>query len=84
MSATPSPLDFLRVCLERRVKVQIVDSRELIGVMEGYDEHCNLLMSGITETLTVGDPTSGPLRHTRSIALLFIRGDRVITVSPLS
>jgi hypothetical protein len=38
----------------------------------------------ITETLTTGGPGSVPMQHTRSIALLFVRGDRVITVSPLS
>jgi U6 snRNA-associated Sm-like protein LSm3 len=79
----PKPQDFLRVCLERKVKVQILGKRELVGTMQGYDEHCNLLLSEIVETLTVVDAEGRQVKHARSLDLLFVRGDRVITVSPL-
>jgi U6 snRNA-associated Sm-like protein LSm3 len=83
MTATPTPLDFLRLCVARRVKVQVLDDRELVGIMDGFDEHCNLLLSEITETLTLDRFGPEPVSHARSIALLFVRGDQVITVSPL-
>jgi U6 snRNA-associated Sm-like protein LSm3 len=84
MSVTATPLDFLRLCLTRKVKVQVMDDRELVGTMEGFDEHCNLLLNEITETLTVDRFGPQQMTHTRSIALLFIRGDQVITVSPVA
>jgi U6 snRNA-associated Sm-like protein LSm3 len=80
---TPKPRDFLRVCLERKVKVQIIGQRELVGTMQGFDEHTNLVLSDISETVTVTDAEGKPEKHTRSLDMLFIRGARVITVSPL-
>ena len=85
MSATekPMPQDFLRLCLERRVKVQVADNRELIGVLHGYDEHCNIVVGEANETFLVETEKGDVLRQTRVMDLLFVRGDRVITISPV-
>ena len=77
------PQDFLRLCMERRVKVQVFENRELVGVLHAYDEHCNIILNEVTETLTVPGQDGIPMKHTRNLDLLFIRGDRVITISPL-
>jgi small nuclear ribonucleoprotein (snRNP)-like protein len=77
---TPKPRDFLGVCRERKVKVNILGNRELFGMMQGFDEHSNLVLSEITETLTVTDTER---KHTRSLRVLFVRGDRMITVFAL-
>lgn len=80
----PMPLDYLRLCLERRVKVQIYEGgRELVGILQAYDEHCNIVLSEVFETYYVQDEKGSPLRTNRHIDLLFIRGERVSTVSPV-
>jgi small nuclear ribonucleoprotein (snRNP)-like protein len=78
----PTPWDFLRLLIERKVKVQILEDREIVGVMQGYDEHSNLVLSNLVETLLIRGADGQVARHSRSLDLLFIRGDRVITVSP--
>lgn len=79
----PMPLDFLRLCLERRVKVQIYEGgRELVGILQGYDEHCNIVLSEAFETYYVQDEKGAPLRTNRHIDLLFVRGERIVTISP--
>lgn len=85
MSATekPMPQDFLRLCLERRVKIQVADNRELVGVLHGYDEHCNIVVGDVNETFLVETEKGDVLRQTRVMDLLFVRGDRVITISPV-
>jgi U6 snRNA-associated Sm-like protein LSm3 len=82
MTESPKPQDFLRVLINRRIRVQLLGHREMLGLMHGYDEHCNLLLSDVQDTVTVTGPDGARVRHTRAIDLLFIRGDRVITVSP--
>lgn len=76
------PLDFLRLCLERRVKVQLNGDREVDGVLHAYDEHCNLVVGDVQEILVV-TVDNKKMRKTRTFELLYIRGDRVVTISPL-
>ncbi|OHT02524.1 Sm protein [Tritrichomonas foetus] len=80
----PMPQDFLRLCLERRVKVQILEGgRELVGVLQAYDEHCNIVLNEVNETSYMYDEKGTPLRTTRQMDLLFIRGERIVTISPV-
>ncbi|KAK8878518.1 U4/U6-U5 snRNP complex subunit lsm3 [Tritrichomonas musculus] len=80
----PMPLDYLRLCLERRVKVQILENgRELVGILQAYDEHCNIVLSEAFETYYIPDENGSPLRTNRHIDLLFVRGERIVTISPV-
>ena len=81
-SEKPMPLDFLRLCLERRVKVQLHGDREVDGVLHAYDEHCNLVVGDVQEILVL-TVDNKKMRKTRTFELLYIRGDRVVTISPL-
>jgi U6 snRNA-associated Sm-like protein LSm3 len=81
-SRVPTPMDFLRVLVERRVKVQVAQGRELLGIIQGYDEHCNLLLNEVSESVTFRAPDGRVTHPSRSIDLLFVRGDQVITISP--
>jgi small nuclear ribonucleoprotein (snRNP)-like protein len=77
----PMPQDYLRLCLEKRVKVQTLDQRELIGVLHAYDEHSSLVLGDTAESFPCTTPDGQLTRQTRPLDLLFIRGDRVITIS---
>lgn len=81
-SEKPMPQDFLRLCLERRVKIQTTGDRELEGILHAYDEHCNLVVGDVRE-LHIDSSTGTKMRYTRSFELLFVRGDRVVTISPV-
>jgi small nuclear ribonucleoprotein (snRNP)-like protein len=74
------PQDYLRLCLEKQVKVQLLDRRELLGVLHAYDEHSSLVLGDTTE-LCVSATPDGQARQTRPLDLVFLRGDRVITIS---
>lgn len=78
------PQDFLRLCLERRVRVQTIEvGRELVGVLQAFDEHCNIVLEDAFETFFVPDANNMELlRRTRNIDLLFVRGERIVTISP--
>lgn len=76
------PQDFLRICLEKQVQVQLIDNRKLLGIFHAYDEHCNIILSDVVETLTILNQDGTPETHTRNLDLLFIRGDRILMISP--
>jgi U6 snRNA-associated Sm-like protein LSm3 len=78
----PMPQDYLRLCLETRVRVQVLDQRELIGILHAYDEHSNLVLGDTTESFPAVTPDGQFIRQSRPLDLLFVRGDRVITISP--
>lgn len=79
----PMPQDFLRICLEKRVLVQLIEGRKLSGVFHAYDEHCNVLLSDVVETLLIPSPDGTLEPCTRNLDLLFVRGDRIMTISPV-
>jgi U6 snRNA-associated Sm-like protein LSm3 len=78
----PMPQDYLRLCLEKRVKVQVVGDHEIIGVLHAYDEHYSLVISDADETGNMPAPDGTPVLVSRKMELVFVRGDRIITISP--
>lgn len=80
----PMPQDFLRFSMLKKVKVTVLEDRELIGTLHSYDEHCNIILGDVTEGL-MGLDSNGrraPV-STRQIELLFIRGDRIVSIATL-
>jgi len=61
--------------------------RELRGRLHAYDQHLNMILGEVEETVTsveVDEETQEEILRTakRSIPYLFIRGDGIILISP--
>lgn len=81
------PLDLIKLSLDERVYVKCRGERELRGRLHAYDQHLNMILGDVEETITsveVDDETYEEIIKTqkRSIPYLFVRGDGVILISP--
>ena len=80
----PMPQDFLRLSMLKRVKVQVLEDRQLDGILHAYDEHCNIILGNVTEHLLGlnenGVRSSVSERH---IDLIYVRGDRIVSIASL-
>lgn len=72
------PLDLVRFQLDEFVLVKLRGAREMRGRLQGYDSHCNMVLSEAKETIF------GENNETRSklSEMVFVRGDSVILISP--
>lgn len=75
------PLDLLRYQLDEHVLVKLRGAREIRGKLQGYDQHCNMVLSDAKEYLY---PEDGSLPRVRDTEMVFLRGDSVILMSPLT
>lgn len=73
------PLDLIRYQLDEMVLVKLRGAREMRGKLQGYDSHCNMVLSDAQETI-YGDTEE----HTvvKKTEMVFVRGDSVILISP--
>jgi small nuclear ribonucleoprotein len=68
------PLDALQQSLHKRVLVEMKGGRSYRGVLDAYDQHLNLILSGAEEVLKdVVTPHTG---------LTLVRGDSIVYISP--
>lgn len=96
MSHFEEPLDLIRLSLDERVYVKCRGDRELRGKLHAFDQHLNIVLGNVEETVTsqeCGENGSGDgaddegceeviIRTSkRTIEMLFVRGDAVILVS---
>ena len=63
------------------------NNRELRGRLHAYDQHLNMILGEVEETVTLMDVDTETMEEIvksqkRSIPFLFIRGDGVILISP--
>eukprot|EP00009_Paramoeba_aestuarina_P009398 CAMPEP_0201522604 /NCGR_PEP_ID=MMETSP0161_2-20130828/18323_1 /ASSEMBLY_ACC=CAM_ASM_000251 /TAXON_ID=180227 /ORGANISM="Neoparamoeba aestuarina, Strain SoJaBio B1-5/56/2" /LENGTH=95 /DNA_ID=CAMNT_0047921505 /DNA_START=48 /DNA_END=335 /DNA_ORIENTATION=+ len=82
------PLDLIRLSLDQRIYVKMRGERELRGHLHAYDQHLNMIMADVEETITkieVEEETGEELHSTskRTLPMTFLRGDGVILVSPI-
>ncbi|CAN0297988.1 unnamed protein product [Phaeothamnion confervicola] len=87
MSSVEEPLDLIRLSLDERIFVKCRGERELRGKLHAYDQHLNMVLGDVEETVTtveVDEDTSEEIVRTskRAIEMLFVRGDVVILVAP--
>jgi U6 snRNA-associated Sm-like protein LSm3 len=85
--AVEQPLDLIRLSLDERVHVKLRGNRELRGRLHAFDQHLNMVLGDVTETVTTTDVDEETYEHivktaTRAIPILFVRGDGVILVAP--
>ncbi|CBY15769.1 unnamed protein product [Oikopleura dioica] len=81
------PLDLLRLSLDERIFVKLRNERELTGRLHAFDQHLNMILGDVEETVTnveIDDETYEEIYRQvkRSIPMLFVRGDGVILVAP--
>lgn len=78
-----TPLDLLKLNLDERVYVKLRDARELVGTLQAFDSHCNIVLSDAKETIY--DLVEGELQSSEKTAeMIFVRGGLVtlVTTSP--
>lgn len=81
------PLDLIRLSLDERIYVKMRNERELRGRLHAYDQHLNMVLGEVEETVTtveIDEETYEEIYKStkRNIPMLFVRGDGVILVSP--
>ena len=81
------PLDLVRLSLDETVFVKLKGDRELRGRLHAYDQHLNIILGDVEETLTtveIDEETFEEIIKTkkRMLPYLFVRGDSVILISP--
>ncbi|KAJ0106851.1 hypothetical protein N8I77_008477 [Diaporthe amygdali] len=81
------PLDLVRLLLDEVVFVKLRGDRELKGRLHAYDSHCNLVLGDVEETVYVVDDEAED-EDVKTVSkrseMLFVRGDSVVLISPLS
>ncbi|CCG24870.1 Smx4 component of heteroheptameric complexes (Lsm1p, Lsm8p) [Candida orthopsilosis Co 90-125] len=75
------PLDLIRFQLDEYVIVKLRGAREFKGKLQGYDSHCNLVLSDATETIFSDKDGVDPI--IKRTEMVFVRGDSVILISPV-
>mmetsp|Transcript_1633 Transcript_1633/g.4161 ORF Transcript_1633/g.4161 Transcript_1633/m.4161 type:complete len:94 (-) Transcript_1633:165-446(-) len=81
------PLDLIRLSIDERIYVKCKGDRELRGKLHAYDNHLNMVLGDVEETVTkqeIDEDTQEEFVKTkkRQMEMLFVRGDVVILVSP--
>eukprot|EP01117_Protostelium_nocturnum_P015709 TRINITY_DN6111_c0_g1_i1.p1 TRINITY_DN6111_c0_g1~~TRINITY_DN6111_c0_g1_i1.p1 ORF type:complete len:115 (+),score=33.58 TRINITY_DN6111_c0_g1_i1:36-347(+) len=81
------PLDLVRLSLDENIYVKLKGDRELYGKLHAYDQHLNMVLGDVEETVTVreiDEETYEELvkKDKRRMEILFVRGDGVILISP--
>ncbi|KAI9017815.1 Sm-like protein lsm3b [Gaertneriomyces sp. JEL0708] len=84
---TTQPLDLVRLSLDERIFVKMRGDRELRGKLHAYDQHLNMVLGEVEETILVVDVNEETYEEIvrtvkRNHEMLFIRGDSVILVAP--
>jgi len=87
MSSIETPLDLIRLSIDERILVKCRGDRELRGKLHAFDQHLNMVLGDVEETMTireVDEETAEEIIRTskRNMEMLFVRGDVVILVSP--
>lgn len=76
----PQPLDMIWALLNEPIVVKLRSNRELRGTLHGYDEHCNMVLGDVEETVfSLGDNNEIQKQTSRS-EMLLVRGDTVILI----
>ncbi len=86
-SNVEEPLDLIRLSIDERIYVKMRNERELRGRLHAYDQHLNMVLSQVEETVTTVEMDEETFEEIykqtkRTIPMLFVRGDAIILVAP--
>ncbi|XP_048209554.1 U6 snRNA-associated Sm-like protein LSm3 [Perognathus longimembris pacificus] len=82
------PLDLIRLSLDECIYVKMRNDRELRGRLHAYDQHLNMILGDVEETVTtieIDEETYEEIYNKstkRNIPMLFVRGDGVVFIAP--
>ena len=81
------PLDLIRLSIDERVYVKCRGDRELRGKLHAFDQHLNIVLGDVEESVTsteIDEETDEEMVRVakRNMDMLFVRGDVIILVSP--
>jgi U6 snRNA-associated Sm-like protein LSm3 len=87
MASIDEPLDLIKLSLDERIYVKCRGERELRGKLQAYDQHLNMILSDVEETVTSHELDQETYEEIvkqakRQVEMLFVRGDVVILVAP--
>lgn len=74
---TQEPLDLIRFQLDEFVLVKLRGAREMRGKLQGYDSHCNMVLSDAEEYVYSEGEQGLVIKKTE---MVFVRGDSVILI----
>jgi len=81
------PLDLIRLALGEVIRVKMRGNRELRGRLHAYDNHLNMVLGDVEETAEITETDEATDKEvvkviTRTLPMLFVRGDCVILIAP--
>ncbi|XP_952604.1 u6 snrna-associated sm-like protein Lsm3, putative [Theileria annulata] len=84
--ALHEPLDMIRLNLDEVIYLKCKNGRELVGRLHAFDEHCNMVLSDVTETITTVDADDNSKNETTKVTkrdngTIFVRGDSLVLLS---
>lgn len=87
MASIDEPLDLIKLSLGEKIYVKCRGERELRGVLHAYDQHLNMVLGDVEETITAQEVDQETFEEIikqskRAIEMLFVRGDVVILIAP--
>ncbi|KAF0720759.1 Aste57867_38 [Aphanomyces stellatus] len=87
MATITEPLDLIKLSLDERIYVKCRGERELRGKLQAYDQHLNMVLSDVEETVTSVELDQETYEEIvkqakRQVEMLFVRGDVVILIAP--
>lgn len=75
-----TPLDLLKLNLDERVYIKLRGARTLVGTLQAFDSHCNIVLSDAVETIY--QLNNEELSESeRRCEMVFVRGDTVTLIS---
>ncbi|CCE83812.1 Piso0_004401 [Millerozyma farinosa CBS 7064] len=78
------PFDLVRYQLDELVLVKLRGAREMKGRLQGYDSHCNMVLSDAVEYIyDLGEEVNSNPTVKKS-EMVFVRGDSVILINPIN
>ena len=80
-------LVLISLSLDEQVYVKIRNDREFLGRLCAYDQHLNMILGDVEETVTtieIDEETYEEIYKStkRNIPMLFVRGDGIVPVTP--
>ncbi|SBT32228.1 U6 snRNA-associated Sm-like protein LSm3 [Plasmodium ovale wallikeri] len=78
-----NPLDYIRLNMEEEIFLKCKGDREIIGKLDAYDNHLNMILSKARETYKQSSTENeeGTKKIERNLDMVFVRGDSIILVS---
>ncbi|KAG0663123.1 U4/U6-U5 snRNP complex subunit lsm3 [Maudiozyma exigua] len=76
-----TPLDLWKLNLDESIYVKLRGARSLVGTLQAFDSHCNMVLSDCVETIYSLNSEGMLQNEERKSEMLFVRGDSVTLIT---